>query len=55
VRDIYVPPNCLEDAHHVLSAQDPEVSRLAERWPSRVWRAAMKVVSSQLNKKENLT
>lgn len=44
--DVYVPPNCLADARRVLDAQDPDAAKEAEqRWPGRVWRAAMKAVT----------
>ncbi len=46
--DPHIPAACLADARRVLSAQDPDVSQLAERWPARVWRAALKVAMAEL-------
>ena len=46
--DPHIPAACLADARRVLDAQDPVVSRLAERWPARMWRAALKVAQAEL-------
>ncbi|WP_338615490.1 hypothetical protein [Pigmentiphaga sp. CHJ604] len=40
--DTYIPTACLADARKVLAAQDPEISRLASKWPAAQWRAAVK-------------
>lgn len=47
--DPHIPAACLEDARRVLATQDADVSQLAERWPARVWRAALKVAMAELN------
>lgn len=43
--DIYIPTACLADARRVLAAQDPEISRLASKWPAAQWRAAVKLAA----------
>lgn len=46
--DAYVPPACIDDARRVLAGQDPDAARQAEqRWPARVWRAALKIVINE--------
>jgi len=45
--DPHIPAACLEDARRVLAEQDPDASQLAERWPARQWRAALKVVQDE--------
>src|SRR3546814_10795527 len=45
--EIYIPAHCLADARRVLAAQDPEVSQLAQHWPARIWRAAIKVAAAE--------
>lgn len=47
--ELHIPAACLEDARRVLAAQDADVSQLAERWPARMWRAALKVAMAELN------
>ncbi|GAA0531259.1 hypothetical protein [Pigmentiphaga daeguensis] len=46
--DIYIPTACLADARTVLSAQDPEISRLASKWPAAQWRAAVKAAAQEI-------
>lgn len=46
--EIFVPAPCLEDARRVIESQDPEVARRAEqRWPGRVWRAAVRLAAAE--------
>ena len=52
--DPHIPAACLADARRVLAAQDADVSQLAERWPARVWRAALKVVQAEMEHMEAL-
>lgn len=47
-----IPEACLADARLVLDAQDAETSRLADRWPCRTWRAAVKAVMAEQNHDE---
>lgn len=47
-----IPEACLADARRVLATQDPETSRLADRWPCRTWRAAIKAVMAHINDQE---
>ncbi|MEK7945761.1 hypothetical protein WKR98_13475 [Pigmentiphaga sp. YJ18] len=46
--DIYIPAACLADARRVLAAQDPEISRLASKWPAAQWRAAIRQAQQEL-------
>ncbi|MDH2239111.1 hypothetical protein N5K27_22640 [Pigmentiphaga sp. GD03639] len=46
--DIYIPAACLADARRVLAAQDPEISRLASKWPAAQWRAAVKAAAQEI-------
>lgn len=43
----YIPTACLADARRVLAAQDPEISRLASKWPAAQWRAAVKLAQQE--------
>lgn len=47
----HIPTACLADARRVLAEQNPDTSTLADCWPVRMWRAAIKAVLDEMEQK----
>jgi len=50
---VYIPTACLADARRVLTAQDPETSQLADKWPAAQWRAAIKAAAQEIEHEQH--